>query len=309
MKRTLILTILFFILNQGFAQIGINTNDPDTTSAVLDISSDSKGLLIPRLDTTARKGLGGQNPADGVLVYDSQIRKFYVWNKKAGNWDVINPWFLQKDEFGVGGNMFIPDTIAEKITIGGDLDILGELTFDGNSFLPNAVLVTDANSNIIGDTKNSAHNKSFASKEETLAGASDRVLSPERLHDHGDWINLTSSELQDDWTCGSVSNPEYYYFQYRKLSTGQIEIRGQIFNGPGYTGANQSIIYVLPEEYRPIKRISEHWVNGSSSIQPQTGLFFIYPDGIISIGIGVLPGGGGSGMPNRASFHFIYSLD
>lgn len=51
-----------------FAQIGINTSNPDG-SAALDVYSQSKGLLIPRLTTVQRDGIA--NPANSLLIYDT----------------------------------------------------------------------------------------------------------------------------------------------------------------------------------------------------------------------------------------------
>lgn len=63
---TILLTIFYFAPN--YAQIGINTDNPDP-SAVLDIVSTSKGILIPRM-TTAQK-LAIASPHEGLMVYDS----------------------------------------------------------------------------------------------------------------------------------------------------------------------------------------------------------------------------------------------
>lgn len=52
----------------SFAQIGINTPTPDA-SAALDIYSQSKGMLIPRLTTAKRDAIS--NPANSLLIYDT----------------------------------------------------------------------------------------------------------------------------------------------------------------------------------------------------------------------------------------------
>jgi hypothetical protein len=64
MKYIHILFILFY--NIIIAQVGIGTTKPDS-SAILDIYSESKGLLIPRLTEIARDSI--KNPAEGLLVY------------------------------------------------------------------------------------------------------------------------------------------------------------------------------------------------------------------------------------------------
>ena len=63
--------------------VGINEDGsvPDA-SALLDVKSSSKGLLIPRLTSAERTGIA--NPAVGLLVYDNETESF--WFYKAAGW-------------------------------------------------------------------------------------------------------------------------------------------------------------------------------------------------------------------------------
>ena len=61
--------ILFLTLSvNSIAQIGIGTSSPDA-SAILDLSSTNKGLLIPRMTTLQQTNL--INPALGLMIYNS----------------------------------------------------------------------------------------------------------------------------------------------------------------------------------------------------------------------------------------------
>ncbi|MGK0427618.1 ice-binding family protein [Patiriisocius sp. Uisw_017] len=51
-----------------FAQVGIGTTTPDVSS-ILDVSSTSKGLLMPRLNTTERDNI--LLPATGLMIYNT----------------------------------------------------------------------------------------------------------------------------------------------------------------------------------------------------------------------------------------------
>lgn len=67
-----------------YAQIGILTNTPDA-SAVVDMVSTSKGLLIPRVNLTSSLSNPSPvtNPAVGLLVFNSGSNQpigFYYWN-------------------------------------------------------------------------------------------------------------------------------------------------------------------------------------------------------------------------------------
>lgn len=70
-KTTLIVICVFFI-NTMFSQVGIGTTTPD---AALDISSNSQGLLVPRLTTAQRDAMTSpQNPSstvqEGTMIYN-----------------------------------------------------------------------------------------------------------------------------------------------------------------------------------------------------------------------------------------------
>ncbi len=68
-KRTYILFIqLLLIVGSSQAQIGIGTSEPNA-SAVLDITSSNKGLILPRMSTAARELIS--NPAKGLLLYNT----------------------------------------------------------------------------------------------------------------------------------------------------------------------------------------------------------------------------------------------
>jgi hypothetical protein len=79
-----------FILLAGeilYAQnVGIGTNTPNE-SAKLDVVSSNKGLLIPRMTTSARLSI--TNPAKGLMVYDSTAKQFYYHD--GNGWQFILP--------------------------------------------------------------------------------------------------------------------------------------------------------------------------------------------------------------------------
>ena len=79
--------IIVFISTLSFSQVGIGTTTPDASS-MLDITSTSAGILIPRMTQAQRTGISA--PATGLLVYQSDNASgFYyfdgVWTSLAGN--------------------------------------------------------------------------------------------------------------------------------------------------------------------------------------------------------------------------------
>ena len=69
------------------AQVGINTDnsDPDA-SAMLDIKSTDKGVLIPRMTTSQRNAIA--SPATGLLVFDSTSGSFWFYN--GSTWEDLS---------------------------------------------------------------------------------------------------------------------------------------------------------------------------------------------------------------------------
>lgn len=82
-----ILIIIFIVaLHSMFAHAqSVSINEDASTphaSAILDIKSTSKGLLIPRMSSAERTGV--LNAALGLLVYDNETESF--WYYKAAGW-------------------------------------------------------------------------------------------------------------------------------------------------------------------------------------------------------------------------------
>ena len=84
-QATFILLIVnCFLINKTTAQISINSDGatPDA-SAMLDVTSTDKGILIPRMDSTSRKNIA--NPAIGLMVYDSTTTSFWYYANSTWN--------------------------------------------------------------------------------------------------------------------------------------------------------------------------------------------------------------------------------
>lgn len=71
--KTSALLSLFCFINTGISlgQVGIGTQDPHT-SAVLDVNSNNKGMLIPKLTSVERNTIA--NPATGLMLYNKTRR-------------------------------------------------------------------------------------------------------------------------------------------------------------------------------------------------------------------------------------------
>lgn len=118
MIRLKIIGLLLISIN-SFAQVGINTASPNS-SAVLDIESSSKGVLIPRVNLTGKSDVTTiPSPANGLLVYnlnngnngtpatitdDTIANNFYYFSTETSTWNlIVNQTNLddQLDKLGV----------------------------------------------------------------------------------------------------------------------------------------------------------------------------------------------------------------
>jgi hypothetical protein len=145
MKRniyTLVLLCSVFGFSTIYAQknVGIGTSTPDN-SAVLDINSSDKGLLIPRMSLQQRNGIN--NPADGLMVYQTgEQGGFYFFEGKTNEWKPITE---AKAVAGVDGDWTLQGNAA------GATDFLGTtnaqpLKFKVNNINAGQISATTGNS-------------------------------------------------------------------------------------------------------------------------------------------------------------------
>ena len=111
MKKLLFcsLFVIYFVSVCVAQSVGVGTSTPNN-SAMLDIQSNAKGMLIPRMTTAQRAAIS--SPATGLLVFDNTTGSF--WFKSAGNWvelvDTLNNVWKKNgaDAYvGVTGNVGI----------------------------------------------------------------------------------------------------------------------------------------------------------------------------------------------------------
>ncbi len=107
---------------------GIGTLTPNA-SALLDISSTSKGLLIPRMTSTQRNAI--ITPATGLLIYQTNNTPgFYFYNGTA--WSVLKTtagWGLKGNAGTIAGTNFLGTTDAQPLVFKVNNQIAGNLDF------------------------------------------------------------------------------------------------------------------------------------------------------------------------------------
>lgn len=155
----IVLPVLFFFFSfVGNAQIGIGTVTPNASS-VLDVTSTTQGMLTPRMTTTQRNAIA--TPADGLIVYDTDLKSFYFYSAGTSSWIAINSGGSPRLNFKrlrTGDNLAV--VLAAELAAGGGAkyllntntlyEINGTVTFNFPIDLNNAyVQGLDANEDVI----------------------------------------------------------------------------------------------------------------------------------------------------------------
>jgi hypothetical protein len=86
MKKILFSVAALLILSASYAQnnVGVGSASPHT-SAMLDVSSTTKGMLVPRMTTVQRTAIA--SPATGLMVYDITTNSFWFYN--GSSWAAV----------------------------------------------------------------------------------------------------------------------------------------------------------------------------------------------------------------------------
>jgi hypothetical protein len=77
MKKIIYTLFLLAASSQLQAQVGIGTNTPDN-SAMLEVQSNERGILFPRMTSAQRNGIA--SPANGLHVFDTNTNSLWFYN-------------------------------------------------------------------------------------------------------------------------------------------------------------------------------------------------------------------------------------
>lgn len=158
--KTFLLLFFFLLTLIGNAQIGIGTVTPNASS-ILDISSTTQGMLAPRMTTAQRNAI--VSPADGLMVYDTDLKTFYFYVSTTTTWTPVNSTASRLNFKRIRSTDVLATVLAAELAAGGGskyvldsstlYEINGMITFNFPIDLNNAYVEgMDANSDIIRRT-------------------------------------------------------------------------------------------------------------------------------------------------------------
>lgn len=107
----------------GYAQVGINTDDPHE-SAVLHIYSTNRGVLFPALS----KGDLITKPADGLMIYNSTSKMFNFFNISRNLWQPVSPLVPE----GIGYHLPFSLHVSHPVVMDSSLTIKQKVTITDN---------------------------------------------------------------------------------------------------------------------------------------------------------------------------------
>ncbi len=158
----------FFLLGVGlilttlslYAQVGINDNgaSPNPNAMLdVDVSSNDKGILIPRLSTTERTSMSLSSSDEGLTVYDETTHGFWFWDGSA--WQELGSGGATGDYWSLTGNAgttdgvnFLGTTDDVPLTFKVNNQLAGKINSGGYTFLGYEAGLnnTAANSTFVG---------------------------------------------------------------------------------------------------------------------------------------------------------------
>lgn len=258
---------LFFLTS--YAQVGIGTENPDASS-LLELKSDSQGMLTPRMSTTDRLAIS--NPAEGLLVYDTDETSFYfystgVW-KPIGSAEKRNNYVLVKSEAD------LPTVSSGVITLDENTlyEINGTITLSAPIDLNGAYLIgLDTNEDVLvkaggtmftGSNGGSLRNITLTAPGGTIFNLDDTVGDKNLI--------IQSSVIANSNNVGIVKGFNLVFFnviQYAGNATGITyeNIQELLLNNQGWLASNSGIYESFVGNFQLIEKVSGFSiVNGSN---------------------------------------------
>jgi hypothetical protein len=145
MKNAVGLILVLFFSDFLNAQVGIGTTTPDASS-ILDVSSETHGMLLPRLTTVQRNAI--VNPANGLILFNTSTANFNyfdtVWKDFSPGYKSVNAIgtisTTSTDEINIPGMSLVPAEGIHSVTFESQIS---NTSFNSPSLVDSNLLLTD----------------------------------------------------------------------------------------------------------------------------------------------------------------------
>ena len=167
-KKNILILLFFVNVTLAFSQVGIGTSSPDPSS-ILDIESESSGLLIPRLKLSGINYASPvNNPATGLLVYNTNTERdvtpgFYFWADSKWNRisQAVNAWNTSGNQNTTDEN-FLGTTDSKPLNIRVSDTKIGSFGTSNNISFGTGANAGNRNAIAFGDQANAETSNSIA---------------------------------------------------------------------------------------------------------------------------------------------------
>ncbi len=263
----LLVVSLFLISFSTLAQVGIGTTTPDASS-VLDVSSNTQGLLAPRMSTTDRTNIS--SPAEGLLVFDTDEDAFFYYDTTSGSWIEMIASKETRDNFVlVKSEADFPTPSGGVITLDPNTyyEINGLVTLSNPINLNDAYLAgLDANEDILFSAGTVfSGNMGGSIRNITIAGGGTAFNIT-----GGSSLLLQNTIVSGMANVGTISNVGLYFsniVQYVGNTNGitYINIGSLLLSNQGWFGNNAGTFETFTGSFDLIQKVSGFsTVNGSA---------------------------------------------
>ena len=176
MKNAVGLILVLFFSEFLNAQVGIGTVTPDVSS-ILDVYSEDKGMLMPRVTTDQRNAI--INPANGLILFNTSTATFNyfdtIWKDFSSGYKSVNAIgtisTTSTDEINVPGMSLSPSSGVHSVTFESQISNTSFNTpflIDSNLLLTDYYLLYDQLVNCT--LTNAIHAGSFGNGETLIPG-------------------------------------------------------------------------------------------------------------------------------------------
>ncbi len=129
-KLTVLFALLVTFALSAWAQVAISTdNSSPASSAMLEVKSSTKGMLVPRMTTNQIEAIA--SPADGLMVYCTTDHKIYVYDVSSLDWRMVQygSETIEQTVTGSGGGTWMAMNLgaSEVATSKTDANAYGDL--------------------------------------------------------------------------------------------------------------------------------------------------------------------------------------